>query len=108
MKYFKDPIVVFLSIIGLTTLIVSTHFLTYVQTDVKVFHTDEIESIYPFRFEQVYLANGEQIYSDNYMSLCSWARDWDIVTNYKVETNIFGIIRNTEIVESRTQIVQNN
>jgi hypothetical protein len=93
------------SLLGLTAL-VTLHFGTYTQTDVNVFHTDEIAHIYPFRFDQIELHNGETIRSDEYMTLCSWARDWDIVTDYKTETNIFGITRNTEIVENRTQIVQ--
>ena len=97
------------STIGGVVALATLHFGSYKTTDINVFHSDEIEHIYPFRLNaEIELNNGVTMTSMDYMHLNEWARDWDYLCEYKTEENIFGFTRNTEMMEKRTQIVQNN
>lgn len=91
-------------LIGLI-LFVLLHCTTYKTTDVQIFHTDEIEHVYPFRGTQIYLDNGIKVQSDSYISLCGYGRKGkDYICQYRVETNCFGFTRNVENVFNRYEV----
>ncbi len=85
-------------------LFILLHCTTYRVTEEKIFHTDEINKIYPFG-GMVVLNNGVEVYSQGAFTLSEWGRGGkDLICTYRVKENIFGFVSCIEQVNERYEV----